>query len=148
MANITTYLENRLLSQSIGVSPTSWPSATYAGLFIVAPTTDYTQALPTGSEVAKDRGYMRKTVSWGSATAGSISNSSDITWTGTGAWNVSTNASSAAPITYVGIFDNADSNGTKTGNLLWFGALSAAVTISQNGDSFTISSGNLVLTLS
>jgi hypothetical protein len=149
MANITTYLEQKLLEHSVGKTAFTTPT-TYVGLFIVAPTAAYTSSTPTGSEVAISNGYARKSsatsggnFSWGTAPSGSISNSSDITWNATGAWNVTTNASVAAPVTHVGIFDAATS-----GNLLWFGPLSAAVTMSQNGDSFTISTGNLVLTLS
>jgi hypothetical protein len=142
MANITTYLENKLLEHSVGKTAFVLPT-TYVGLFIVAPTAAYLSGAPTGSEVAISNGYARKAITCGASASGSISNSSDITWNATGAWNVTTNASVAAPVTHVGIFD-----ATTSGNLLWFGPLSAAVTMSQNGDSFTISTGNLVLTLS
>ena len=148
MANITTYLENKLLEHSIkGNWTSSLPTTTYVGLFIIPPTAAYTSGSPTGSEVAISHGYARKSsaanFTWGTANDGSISNSSDITWNAEGAWNVTTNATTAAPVTHVGIFDASTG-----GNLLWFGPLSAAVTISSNGDSFTISQGNLVLTLS
>ena len=150
MANTTTYLDKKLLAHSLGQLSWTMSTATYAGLFISTPTVDYTSSVPTGTEVGStDTGYSRKQVSWNAAgttttsgvTKASISNSASINWSSSGYWNATTGASATAPIRYIGIFDALTG-----GNLLWFGSLSAAVTMSF-GDTFTISSGNLVLTL-
>ena len=140
MANITTYLENRLLNQSIGVAPTSpvWHTGTYAGLFINAPTVVGTDGTEVGST---DAGYVRKPIVWGSASSGMISNSAALTWNASGYWNNSTAATTAASIGTIGIFD-----AQTTGNLLWFGPLSTSITMTS-GDSFTIPVGNLNITL-
>jgi hypothetical protein len=151
MANITTYLEKKLLAHSVGQSTFSPPTGVYAGLFISTPTIDYTSSVPTGVEVGStDHGYSRKAITWNAATTtttsgvtvGSISNSADITWTATGYWNSATGATSTAPIRSVGVFDASTG-----GNLLWFGPLNAAVTM-QNGDTFSINANNFILTLS
>jgi hypothetical protein len=141
MANITTYLENKLLEHSIkGNWTTSLPTTTYAALFIVAPT-----ATTAGTEVGStDAGYSRISMSskWGTAANGSIANSDTLTWTATGYWNTTTGATSSASITSIGIFDASTS-----GNLLWFGPLSSYISMAS-GDTFSIQSGSLVLTLS
>lgn len=140
MANITTYLENKLLEHSLGRTSYTMPTTTYAGLFIVSPT----QAGNDGTEVAStDAGYARISMSskWGAAANGTIANNTSLVWTATGYWGTTTGAVSASPITTIGIFDALTG-----GNLLWFGPLSATVSMS-NGDSFTIPSGNLNITL-
>jgi len=146
--NITTYLENKLLAQSVGVTQT-WYASTTVGLFINTPTVNYTSSIATGTEVGSlTYGYTRKTVYntsslgspyWTTNTSGQVSNSGDITWTATGPWNNGNSGGSATPIGYVGIFSD--------NNLLWFGSLSAKVSMSVSGDTFTIPSGSLVLTL-
>jgi hypothetical protein len=138
MANITTYLENKLLEHSTGKTTFAKPSATYAALFTVSPTTSFTSVIPTGTEVT-GTGYGRQLVSWASASGGSISNNADLTWSASGTW------SSGNSITSIGIFDSQLSTGSN--NLLWFGPLSAPVTL-NNGDSFTIPLGLLVITIS
>ena len=146
--NITTYLENKLLAQSVGVTQT-WHTSTTIGLFITTPTVDYTSAVPTGVEVGSSTyGYTRKTVYntsslgspyWTTNTSGQVSNSGDITWTASGPWNAGNSGGNPTAIGYVGIFSG--------NNLLWFGSLSAKVLMSVSGDTFTIPSGSLVLTL-
>jgi hypothetical protein len=142
MANITTYLRTRLLQQSIGKAPsTSWNSLTYAGLFVTAPSES---GASSGVEV-QGTGYERKPIAntaWTSPNSlGQISNANDITWTAGGVWAGTSGASTAMPIVSVGLFDASSS-----GNLLWFGPLSASVTM-VNTDTFTISAGSLILTL-
>ena len=140
MANITTYLENRLLNQSVGVAPTTpaWHTSTFAGLFIVSPTIAGTDGTEVGST---DNGYQRKAITWTSASNGSISNSAALNWSASGYWNNSTGATSAGSIGTIGIF-----NSSTAGNLLWFGPLSTSITMTSN-DTFTIPIGNLNITL-
>lgn len=144
MANITTYLENRILAQSVGIAPSpAWHTSTKLGLFIDTPTVDYLPNAVTGTEVGSSTyGYVRKSVSWNTSTSGVVSNTSDITWTATGPWNAG-NSGSATPIGYIGVFDGVSS----ANNLLWFGSLSAKILMAINGDTFTLPAGSLTLTL-
>lgn len=147
MANITKYLEKKLLEQSVGrITNFTLSNGVYVGLFTSAPTADYTSANPTGTEVTGGN-YSRKPIQaagWNDAQdnndvtySSKITNKNDIEWTGINAnWGT---------IGYVGIFD-AGTTSPPTGNLLWFGPLSTPITIAAN-DTFTISSGNITLTL-
>ena len=143
MANITKYLEKKLLEQSVGkITNFTLSNGVYVGLFTSAPTADYALGSPTGTEVTGG-GYVRKQIQplgWNDAQdnndvtySSSITNANDIEWT-----SIATNWGT---INYVGIFDSIT-----LGNLLWFGALSVPITIIA-GDTFTISSGNITLTL-
>ena len=129
--NLTNYLENALLEHSTGKTSWTKPTNTYAALYTVAPT-DST----SGTEAASANAYARQVITWGTAASGSIANSANIRWpatgSATGSWGV---------VVAVGIFDALTS-----GNLLWYGPLSASVTIAT-GDSFQITSGGLTLTL-
>jgi hypothetical protein len=142
MANITTYLENKLLEHSLkGNWTTNLPTTTYAGLFIVSPTVTGTDGTEVGST---DAGYSRKTITWGTATSGAISNTVSLAWSATGYWAAATGATASSSITTIGIFDSLNSSGSN--KLLWFGPLSTSITMG-NGDSFTIPVGNLNITL-
>lgn len=141
MANITAFLENELLKFSLGKS-TTWakPTYTYAALFTVSPTTAYTSTVRDGTEVS-GVGYSRLQIAWDTPAAGEISNSAALTWNAGGTW------SSGNSITTVGIFDAPLVGGSPSGNLLWFGQLSAPVTM-NNGDSFSIPIGLLTIKIS
>jgi hypothetical protein len=143
MANVTTYLENKLLEHSLGKNSWTMPTSTKAGLFIVSPDASYVSGTPGSAvEVTSLYGYSRQTVTWATAASGSIANSAALTWTSTtGPWRRDTASSTPEKIVSIGIFASA------TDNLLWFGPLSASVTI-DTGQSFTIDAGNFVLTLS
>lgn len=149
MANITKYLQKELLEYSVGKSSFTAPTEIHVGLFTSAPNADYTSAAPTGTEVTSTAtNYARRPISlpggWNAAVdnadltySSKITNSNDISWpseTGTVSGNWGT-------VTNIGIFDAATG-----GNLLWFGSLSAPVQLT-NGDTFTIPSGNITLTL-
>jgi len=147
MANITTYLENQLLNHAAGFFNFSKPTTVYAALFTVTPTTAYTSNIRNGTEVTGG-GYARSSIAWGVITSGAITsggaangviaNSTALTWTATGTW------SSGASVTTIGIFDSGT---VGSGNLLWFGPLSAPITM-VNGDTFTIPVGNLTIAIS
>lgn len=141
MANITTYLENKLLEHSLkGNWTTALPTTTYAGLFIVSPTVVGTDGTEVGSI---DANYSRKSITWGTANTGAISNAVSLAWSANGYWASGTGATASSTITTIGIFNAQTVN---TGNLLWFGPLSTSITMG-NGDSFTIPVGNLNITL-
>lgn len=130
--NISNYAENKILEHVTGVTTFTKPTNTYAALFTVAPT-DST----AGTEVVAGNGYARQQITWGTASNGSISNSAEIRFptspsNATAAWGT---------IVAVGIFDTSSA-----GNLLWYGNLSASVTVG-NGDAFKIAAGGLTLSL-
>lgn len=129
--NLTNYLENALLEHSTGKTTWTKPTNTYGALFTVAPTDS-----AAGTEVASSNGYSRQQISWGSAANGAIANNAAINWPSTGSAT-----GSWGTIVAVGVFD-----ALTTGNLLWYGPLSASVTIGT-GDSFSITTGGLTLTL-
>jgi len=129
--NLTNYLENALLEHSTGKTLWTKPTDTYAALYVVAPSDS-----ASGTEVTASDGYARQQIAWGSASNGAIANSSAINWpssgSATGSWGT---------IVAVGVSDALTG-----GNLLWYGPLSASVTVGT-GDSFSITSGGLTLTL-
>jgi len=158
MANITPYLRNRLVQQSLGVAPTpSWHTATYVGLFVTSPIINSDGTMTNGVEV-QGSGYSRPQVYTTSAggnpywtidtTTGIVSNTGStpvtngkISFSASGYWAGTSGATASVPIVAMGIWDALTS-----GNLLWFGDLSAPVTMAS-GDTFDISAGSLVITL-
>jgi hypothetical protein len=68
-----------------------------------------------------------------------------VSWTATANWN-GTGAGSAVPIVAVGLFVSGTAGTDQTSDLLWYGPLSAPVTM-QSGDTFSISGGSLVIAL-
>lgn len=129
--NLADYAENKLLDHITGKASYTAPTNTYLALYTVAPT-DST----SGTEVTASNGYARQQISWGAATSGQISTNATIRFpdvgTATGAWGT---------VVAIGILDAVSG-----GNLLWYGALSATVTIG-NGDTYSITSGGLTLTI-
>ena len=144
MSNITKYLEKKILDHSVGTTAFTKPTNTYAALFTSTHTVNYTSAIPTGTEVStSSTGYSRIVIAWeGAVDNADLTNSSkvvnktsDLVWTATATWG-------ASPVTTIGIFDTQNA-----GNLLWFGPLSANVSITAAGDTLTIPVGSLTLTL-
>ncbi|CAN7360675.1 phage tail fiber protein [Paenibacillus sp. LjRoot56] len=127
---ISNYLENAILNHFLrGGSAVSQPSAIYLGLFtdaagIVAdqPTTE----VSGGS-------YARTAVTCSASTTGTTANTGDVTFpTASASWGT---------INYVGVFDASTS-----GNLLFWGALTASKTVAS-GDTFKITTGSFTVTL-
>lgn len=127
MAEMSNYLENALINATLrNVSYTS-PTTTYVALY----TSDPTDA-DTGTEVSGGS-YARTAVTFGSPSNGVSTNSASVTFpTATGNWGT---------ITHIGLRDAASS-----GNLLYHTPLDASKAI-NTGDVFTISTGNLSVTL-
>lgn len=152
MANITKYLEKKLLEQSVGKTDFGSTFNAYAALFTSTPTVDYanTNTGRDGNEVsASGTNYARKQITWNSATANTdstnssfISNFTELKWPGA----TGTISGNWGTITTIGIFDSDLISNSPAGNLLWFGPLSASVTLT-NGDTFTINQNQLKLTL-
>lgn len=126
--NMTNTLENAVLEHVTGRTAYAKPTNTYAALYTVAPTDTTSGTEATGNN------YGRVVVSWGAAVSGSIANNANIVFpTPSGLWGT---------IVAVGILDTSSLG---SGNILWYGPASS-VTM-DNGDTYTISAGGLVLSL-
>lgn len=131
MANITTYLENKLLDHSLGSTAYTMPTC-YLALFTTNPT------LPAGTGGVEVSGgsYARLATGTNFAAAASGSkttNANLIFVTATADWGT---------ITGVGVYD-----ALTTGNLLFSGALAVSKAV-LNGDTFQFNTGSLTATLS
>lgn len=129
MSQLSDYAEKLLLDWSMTTGSATRPTAWYVALYTAAPSDS-----GGGTEVSTG-GYARKSVTFNAATSpgGTTSNAGNVTWTASGA-NYGT-------VTHVGIFDSLT-----TGNLLWWGPLTASKTV-NDGDTFQIAAGSLTLTL-
>lgn len=127
MAEMSNYLENALINATLRATTYTSPANVYVALF----TTDPTDA-NTGTEVSGGS-YQRTAVTFGAPSNGVSTNSGAVTFpTATGSWGT---------ITHIGIMDSQT-----TGNLLFHTPLDTSKTITS-GDIFTISTGNLSVTL-
>jgi len=127
MAEMSNYLENALINATLRNTSYTSPTTVYLALY----TNDPTDA-DTGTEVSGGS-YARQSITFGAPSNGASTNSADITFpTATGTWGT---------VTHVGIRDNVTG-----GNLLYHTALDVSKSISS-GDIFTISTGNLSVTL-
>jgi hypothetical protein len=127
MAEMSNYLENALLNVTLRATSYTAPAAVYVGLY----TSDPTDA-NTGTEVSGGS-YARTAVTMGAPSNGVSTNTAAVTFpTATGTWGT---------VGWIGILD-----ATTSGNLLYHTPLTASKVITS-GDIFTISIGNLSVTL-
>jgi hypothetical protein len=127
MAEMSNYLENALINATLRNTSYTSPAAVYVGLYTSDPGEGN-----TGTEVSGGS-YARTAVTFGAPSNGVSTNSASVTFpTATGTWGT---------VTHVGILDASTS-----GNLLYYTALDASKSIAS-GDVFTISTGNLSVTL-
>lgn len=127
MAEMSNYLENALINATLRNTSYTSPTTVYVGLY----TTDPGEG-NTGTEVSGGS-YARTAVTFGAPSNGVSTNSASVTFpTATGTWGT---------VTHIGILDASTS-----GNLLYYTALDASKSIAS-GDVFTISTGNLSVTL-
>lgn len=127
MAEMSNYLENALINATLRNTSYTSPAAVYVGLY----TTDPGEG-NTGTEVSGGS-YARTAVTFGAPSNGVSTNSGAVTFpTATGTWGT---------VTHIGILDASTS-----GNLLYYTPLDASKSIAS-GDVFTISAGNLSVTL-
>jgi hypothetical protein len=127
MAEMSNYLENALINATLRNTSYTSPAAVYVGLYTSDPGEGN-----TGTEVSGGS-YARTAVTFGSPSNGVSTNSASVTFpTATVTWGT---------VTHVGILD-----ATTSGNLLYYTALDASKSIAS-GDVFTISTGNLSVTL-
>jgi hypothetical protein len=127
MAELSDYLENKLLDHVLrNVSYTS-PTTVYVGLYTSDPADDN-----SGTEVSGGS-YARQILNVTTATDGIVTSSADITFPqATGSWGT---------VSHIGLLDSLSS-----GNLLMHTALTTSKTI-ESGDVLRISSGDLTAQL-
>ncbi len=127
MAEMSNYLENALINATLRNTSYTSPTTVYVGLYTSDPGEGN-----TGTEVSGGS-YARTAVTFGAPSNGVSTNSASVTFpTATGTWGT---------VTHIGILDASTS-----GNLLYFTPLDASKAIAS-GDVFTISTGNLSVTL-
>jgi hypothetical protein len=127
MSAMSNYLENALVNATLRNTSFTSPTVVYVGLYTSNPGEGN-----TGTEVSGGS-YARQSATFGAPSDGASTNSATLTFpTATGSWGT---------ITHIGILD-----ALTTGNLLYYAALDVSKTIGS-GDIFTISSGNLSVTL-
>lgn len=124
------FLENRTLDRNLKnnaqFSYTS-PTTTYAALF----TADPTEAGSLTNEVTGGS-YARVAITWGTIASGSVSNSAIVQF--------ATASASWGTVTHVAIMDASTS-----GNVMYYGALSAAKAVGI-GDDVSFAIGTLTVT--
>lgn len=127
MAELSNYLENKLLDHVLrNVSYTS-PTTVYVGLFTTDPTDGN-----TGTEVSGGS-YARQVLSVTTASGGIVTSSADVTFPqATGSWGT---------ISHIGLLDALSS-----GNLLMHTPLTTSRAI-ETGDVLKISTGSLTASL-
>jgi hypothetical protein len=127
MAELSNYLENKLLDHVLrNVSYTS-PTTVYVGLYTSNPADDN-----SGSEVSGGS-YARQILSVTTASGGIVTSSADVTFPqATASWGT---------ISHIGLLDAITS-----GNLLMHTALTTSKTI-DSGDVLKISTGSLTANL-
>lgn len=127
MSAMSNYLETALVNATLRNTSFTSPTTVYVGLYTTSPGEGN-----TGTEVSGGS-YARQSAAFAAPTDGVTTNSATLTFpTATGSWGT---------ITHIGILD-----ALTTGNLLYYAALDVSKTIGS-GDIFTISSGNLSVTL-
>lgn len=112
-ANKSSYLRSALVKHAVGKTSFTMPAAAYLALYTSDPTVS-----DTGTEVAGGS-YARQSITWGTEANGEITNSNVVSFTDL----------PAATITHWGIRDASSS-----GNLLYFGQLEVALTVTSGQD--------------
>jgi len=123
--NLTNYLESKLIDHFLGTTTYTKPSAVYVALFTVTP-----GEAAGGTEVTGGS-YARQAATFGAASSGSTTNSTNIDFAGM----------PAATTVAIGIFDASTS-----GNMLLYGALTTNKT-TDAGDTLRIATGSLSVSI-
>lgn len=141
MSAASNYLENRVLDywlKANSLSSTA-PATVYVALFTSDPSlgsTDENLEAGTLTNECSGGAYARQSATFGSISNGSVSTSATITFPTATDNNWGT-------ITHVAVMDG-DTEGSD--NVLWWGRLDVAKLI-ESGDTFSITSGSLTVTL-
>jgi len=122
----TDFLENAFLNHTLRNTPYTSPTTVYVGLFTAAP-----GETGGGTEVAGNS-YARQACTFGAPSAGTLSNSADVTFPqATGNWGT---------ITHFSIFDDV-----AAGNMLYYGALTTSKVI-NTGDQLKFATNGITVT--
>ena len=155
MSAASNYLELKVLDHTLryGTAPYTGASTLYVALYTGTAGTVLT-ALESGTNSASGTGnwgyyevttsgtaYARQSVTFAAASSGASASSSTVTFPVATANYDSTTGSLGATVTCIAICDASTS-----GNVLFFGQLTTSKTVSS-GDQFTVSSGNLTVSL-
>jgi hypothetical protein len=132
MSNISQYMQKAMLDWSLGGATPTRPAVWGAGLALGNPTS------VAGSEIGTGSGYARQTASMSAAsTPASSAVTSNLNAMTFGPF------SNAQSISGLQVWDTLAAT---IGNMLWYGPLSVARTVSAN-DSLIIAPGALTITL-
>jgi hypothetical protein len=139
MSAASNYTEDKTLDFWLKANSavTGAPSTVYVALFNSNPSTGSTsENLEAGTITDECTGgaYARQSVTFGTISGGSVSNSGNVTFP-------AANDANWGTITHVAVMDALTS-----GNVLFYGTLDTAKTI-DSGDTFQITSGNLTVSL-
>ena len=127
MAELSNYLENKLLDHVLRGTSYSSPTTVFVGLYTSDPADDNSGTECTGGA------YARRQLSVTTATAGIVTSSADVIFPqATGSWGT---------ISHIGLLD-----AVTAGNLLMHTPLTTSKTI-YTGDIFKIASGSLTAEL-
>ena len=159
MTAASDYLENKLLDHVLRQTAGNFsaPGTVYVALFTTANSTQVTnlaaalEANTSGTDATSKFGYYeinagsyaRQSITFGNAgasTDGTISSNATVSFPVATA-NYQSAGSTGNIVTHIAIMDQSSS-----GNVLFYGSLTTSKTVSS-GDQFTISSGNLSVSL-
>jgi hypothetical protein len=127
MAELTDFMENKIIDHMLRNQSYTPPATVYVALFTTATADD-----GTGTEVSGGA-YARQAVTLAAASGGASENSADITFpTATANWGT---------VTHLALFDALTG-----GNMLMHSPLDESKTI-NNGDTFKINAGALDVTM-
>lgn len=134
MSAASNYAELEILDHVLGQGARNFTSP--ASLFIALFTADPGEASSFADEVANSNAYARTAVSFAVASGGSAATSATVTFPTASGGNFGT-------VTHIAICDSATYG---SGNQLFYGALTASKVV-NDGDTFTIQSGQLTVAL-
>lgn len=140
MSAASDFLENEVLDHVLGEGARDFtsPATLFIALFNNTSTnaaTNLEAGTLTDEVSTSGTAYSRKEVNFAAASSGSAATSATVTF--------DTATASQGTITHVAIMDGGT---VGAGNVLFYGALTAAKTV-DTGDTFQISSGNLTVSL-
>jgi hypothetical protein len=138
MSAASNYLENKVLDHVLTATSYTAPGTRYLALFINTSgnaATNLESGILTDEVSSTSTGYTRKSVAFGSASAGTSANSAQVSFdAATATWGT---------ITHVAIMDGST---VGAGNVLFYGAVSTTKLI-ESGDQFIVTTGNLTVSL-
>jgi len=136
MSAASNYLENKVLDHVLTATSYTAPGTRYLALFTNTSgnaATNLEAGTLTDEVSTSGTAYVRKTVSFASASGGTSSSNATVTFdAATASWGT---------ITHIAVMDSL-----ATGNVLFWGAVTTSKQI-DSGDTFQVTSGNLTISL-